>query len=88
MANLVKISGRTKFIAGIESVEPVSAGRFLIKNEQGFAFYAIGGRKAGGASNQWFVEQAFVAGARADQAFPGYINATSLVDSARAIAFI
>ena len=70
----LKVNGRTVSYAGrISSIEQVSAGRWE-GEAGGEPFTIVGGRAAGGASNEWWVEWAAGWG-------DGYIRVTSAVQA-------
>ena len=79
---LVKINRRTYFIEGVRSVTRVSPSRFRIETNQG-TYLAIGGRRAGGAANEWWVQQD-----GGTDLINGQIACNSLVACVRAIAQI
>lgn len=89
IARNFKVNGHRHYVSGINTVRRISNGRFLVINTQGFAFHAVGGRKAGGARNEWYIFQDITTrGCRTDTAFTGDIKGKSLVDVIRAVAFI
>ncbi len=53
---ILNINGRKKYVGRVKSVSPAGPGKWRVSTNHLGMFTIIGGKKAGGASNEWWVE--------------------------------
>ena len=75
--NNIKINGREYTVSRITEITKLADGYTFTGLANGSPFEIYGGKKSGGAANEWFVEW--------PAAFSSYIRATSLVDAVKLI---